>query len=897
MEKVLMKDHWAGLNRDNLLQHGDSGFAGVGHLESASIKCGEKWKNLMLGSIPMPANQNNSPSLQQPAAPSPAYWQQPSFPHFNLLSSLTEILNHQCLVCGESYPSPTDLYQHMIKHHKSIPDIPNQNLSNEKFLQGINVLSPDNYIDSANIHTQMKDTSCSLSTTTSSKQENSGAPSPVDSMKINLQLRSWLCALSTQPQVISPYLYPGLLYPGIPMLASSSNLNINQLQFSTSISDATNASHNGNDVVKSRPQFPLLVNKDFSKVVSTESLNKTNLCHNNASPIDNQSKHSRVACNQQTSLSTSSHYDASDQQTKFSNSKFFEKLQEVSSKNLAKPAVDDVPPGSRLNVKSIEQHISKLISNNEKLLTNPDLEKVKPRRVFRRSSFDPSSMRCNGANFSRLSSNELEYSKPILNQNFKSFQFTSFQDQITNVSGSSPETNKVIQLTRVPSPKNTQHILSGKETGQLVGDQNRLQQNNQIDSFYDLQPLKKNRRTSFFECRSCGVRYRKEDNYKIHKEIYCKYKSNQVKCEEKPLSREAINSSSVLENGIKRKISTSSDENQGQTSLTNGDFVKPKYMKQDQNLQHDLCRTKSADGLLETRLKRDEKNLIKDPSNKNFPAKSALLFSESETLFQTLKEIPEKKLLVAPRKNEREHGRKSEQNKGEKFNNFHANSQNTTKFVDSVSEMLCDHKTNTELTLTPRSNYKFLVQQLSLRNMEDIHTMLCPSSKSVPNDSVWSWQQLTREVGNKINRIATLPQLSEQRPCPSSLTMKITTNSESTTDDQDSKTTVGAQLPDHEIKTSSNSVLTQSKPSSYKQVVDEAVLPKTDHCRKSEHLSIDHDSCGSPEEQSTSQRYVDKYYYFRLSVFVHQEYRMQKSIKHDLYIFIIALRILINVHV
>jgi len=167
------------------------------------------------------------------------------------------------------------------------------------------------------------------------------------------------------------------------------------------------------------------------------------------------------------------------------------KQQDLDNYNPAKvraPPTDNLKRNQSAHKKSLELHILKLISDNEKVLTNPNFEKVKPRRVLRQGSLD--------SNYLTLTNDSVASSQ---HNSFESFK-NSYNAQLLSYQTS--ETNS------------TKRNLgsNGRRTAEA------------------LKPIK------FLQCLECGVRYRKEANYNAHKQFYCQYRKKPLKTDNKRLN-------------------------------------------------------------------------------------------------------------------------------------------------------------------------------------------------------------------------------------------------------------------------------------------------------------------------------------------------------------------------
>ena len=467
---------------------------------------------------------------------------------------------------------------------------------------------------------------------------------------------------------------------------------------------------------------------------------------------------------------------------------------------------------NQLNAKSIEQHISNIISNNEKLLTNPELERVKPRRVFRRNSLDPASLSSYTTGVSKYNPRDAAYYKEsalkprrmlsesdniggLPSTNSKSFE--SYDSYTSNLSLA--EYNKMIQLTRAPFNVAEKHNAASVKLGERVSNvpgssdsdhirgRDLMQAKRDFPLTYSQQP-KKSRRSSFFECNDCGVRYRKEENYKIHKEVYCKFK-NVSSHDAKEKLRRHSDLSGVSPETHRPRFSTDSADTSRlphfklsrpptshvSFSSANGDLVYSSV----KNTRPDLCRTKSAEASLESSSVRDNK--WKKSFESPYTTLSPVAQRTTSSCASVLEALPTNSSCCDPASpsfqpepgvnnsippsklppNKRHLMRHLEQSSPPSISahddaTHSSMSPNDTssgtseKIHGSISEAQGENEVDD--TLIPRSNYKLLVHQISLRNMQDIDLMSDLSTNLLHNKSVWSWEQIQGLKHNQLQQ-------------------------------------------------------------------------------------------------------------------------------------------------
>ena len=766
-----------------------------GHdLNSDSTKWRDNRSKGVFCKLPMILNQDTD---NYAAAFSATCWQKNS----SDASLLSGIL--RCPVCDKIFLTSVDLYQHVTKHHSSFNhNLPvktngfNQNKGSAKdkplskpaefiykHLNGAaRMLNKGQDIDS--FLTPAPDSvpapaiRTALDQGTTPTTHTNFPESLKDSMKINLSLNSWLSSLSLQKKFTDPYLPPSLIMPkvtsGTKSTSEDSSFKPNSTVSSLNLKNISAASF--------APSFFLA--KKLSKFLEIKSLanssnsdhgpqrtgrlstdefsncSQASFCQDVKAPLFNKTHHLPQMC--------------ADQGSFILHGSVIEKPPE-NEDTISVPVICE-PSSNGLSAKSIERHISRLISNNEKLLTNPDLEKVKPRRVFRRSSLDPTSLRSGSSNLSRFNSSDSSSSSITSIQDLKILEpDKTCQEQIAIKSKFFPDCSKVVELKRAPllisstlkMTKNT--FLNCLHSNKQIPEQARRGVKRSCKAL-DLFSSKKKRRATFFECRNCGVRYRKEDNYKIHKKNYCLFKNDKLmidKSSDHFLSEEE-NLVSNCEEKTKKKLSSSSDGSLNLCSQPQSFFFNSsdlKYNDQTLNNKAEFFRTKSAEGVLET-----NSNLVGDCKeslsmaeslNKNFLKEGPLLSTTSKKCILTHSFLHEtkKNLLNDKSKNEKQilDVKSKSQDKShcvingksdlfahneQKFNRLAKNDQfdGDKTFIQSSS-------------LIPRSNYKLLVHQLSLRNSEAINSIAQAFS---PEKAVLSFQQMSQNNYNEPSCSGTL---------------------------------------------------------------------------------------------------------------------------------------------
>ena len=477
-----------------------------------------------------------------------------------------------------------------------------------------------------------------------------------------------------------------------------------------------------------------------------------------------------------------------------------------------RPSVNDKSSSNHLNVKSIEQHISKLISNNEKLLTNPELERVKPRRVFRRNSLDPATLSSYSSGMTKYNSRDAVYfrdaaSKPrrMLSESDNSYRQPNSDSksleapESNNTSSMSlAEYNKMIQLTRAPyaltderrylgtalaTKANEQFSKTSEsryESSKIRGPESFTLKRNYPSNYSHSNShssSKKSRRSSFFECNDCGVRYRKEENYKIHKKIYCKFKNANTMLNANDTFRrhsdlpEPPTCTSGKTLSLERSSHRMLPHFQLTRPLTSRGPAMPAAMEHRptfplKSTRPDLCRTKSAEASLETALvqERNWKRSDHAFSSSSFPvtqsqqhcsvsapATSHLTTSNSDhgrtcfvsgiTSTMPANKLPPNKRHLMRHNFEQESdlapSPQSDPNLIDKP--MVVVSSNADGKAPDTNDIHCESKYDE--SLIPRSNYKLLVHQISLRNLQDIG-MMGDLSANLFKKSVWSWEQM-----------------------------------------------------------------------------------------------------------------------------------------------------------
>jgi len=496
-------------------------------------------------------------------------------------------------------------------------------------------------------------------------------------------------------------------------------------------------------------------------------------------------------------------------------------------------AVSEKPVPGRPSAKSIEQHISQLISDNEKVLLNPVLERVKPRRVFRRNSLDPASLSSYSTQLAAkgaMVGGQLRFSDEAEKFVRKSLAETPPQIDTSRISGvaslpmtssrgmSSSEYDRMIQLTRAPSLSSAarpfhlvdtipDYALSSRVSAsdhEKQGGNVAVLGKRSLSTSATPVGIKRPRRMTFFECSDCGVRYRKEDNYVIHKEMYCKYRRSKFS----PLSRldvsgrqppapdpakDAPSRQSVIQRAVMDQSTASSSSSQastprgtvgihrGYTKILPPDNLSALYAKRPRNYAHaELNRTKSADDALRAertpniasqRLARSpltyapEQHLLRpqpsvrgqgrvneaESTCRNGPG--AAKRSGGDALLSSVSSIPTSKLppnkrhmhLLRCSDDSRDSGTHSsiESTSPKGLENVEqpvdseqsdsARGDSGKRFVHTLSAPnRSDLQASTEANeiavdfnelSVPRSNYKLLLHQISLRNMQDIGYM------------------------------------------------------------------------------------------------------------------------------------------------------------------------------
>lgn len=203
------------------------------------------------------------------------------------------------------------------------------------------------------------------------------------------------------------------------------------------------------------------------------------------------------------------------------------------------------PAGNnRPDLRSIEQHISKLISHNEKILLNPALDRVKPRRVFRRSSLDPSSLTSTPAHnpltptYSAPRTMEPIYSKgsadeksPIqcdrLSVNHAHLGLT----KSNSVGSTAPLRDNTVAKLLDPEMAAASSVLSRydsinqrakavtQELYQSSAARN-IGKRYPEENIYDRNP-KRPRESPVFTCEDCGESFVKKEHCEVHRQMYC----------------------------------------------------------------------------------------------------------------------------------------------------------------------------------------------------------------------------------------------------------------------------------------------------------------------------------------------------------------------------------------
>nr|CAB3262755.1 uncharacterized protein LOC100182798 [Phallusia mammillata] len=465
------------------------------------------------------------------------------------------------------------------------------------------------------------------------------------------------------------------------------------------------------------------------------------------------------------------------------------------SRKIRRESVPDKSSSSRINAKSIEQHISKLISNNEKVLLNPVLERVKPRRVFRRNSLDPASLASYSSAITGKNNTEglpiryIEENAKYANKHLESMgpgiaQSHGFsQEQLPVPPGmTSSEYNQMIQLTRAPHYGQV-HIRHNSS----VDDQASYAHNHQgnehgnSDVFLGKRSLstsvapnfqKKARRTTFFECNDCGVRYRKEENYVIHKQVYCKYRKESTSYSvtsnhdgfgnlKHPIQAAATETNirqSVIHRASEVVESSASSNLPKAYSVSDSNYTKivPPFMRNNfltdpmKFIHQDLCRTKSADAALQSdsaQEKTKDEHKFGESSNCVGP-QHQLLSTEAESspaqssvcTIPTNKLPPNKRHMHLMRCSDSSKERQNESSplSSDQLHNKTLSPQasNATLVPQVETRPITSFANNfasapdggtsilgfNEMSV-PRSNYKLLLHQISLRNMQDIGLM------------------------------------------------------------------------------------------------------------------------------------------------------------------------------
>nr|XP_018672890.1 uncharacterized protein LOC100182798 isoform X1 [Ciona intestinalis] len=449
-----------------------------------------------------------------------------------------------------------------------------------------------------------------------------------------------------------------------------------------------------------------------------------------------------------------------------------------------KQETDDKGSGNRINAKSIEQHISKLISNNEKVLLNPVLERVKPRRVFRRNSLDPASLSSYAASIAGRHVSEGSYPNGEENGLNKMYgdvvQQTFAQDGYPSPDVKPPgistaEYNKMIELTRAPGSGIRKHSMenyenhfrfssndNGPASNRFLGKRNSFSGPTFTDA-------KKPKRT-FFECSDCGVRYRKEENYMIHKQVYCKYKNRRAGFGEeqsfcssnKPdISRVPYNRNVLKPHNNSSLVTSSSQAHCVVTSSLPPHSIETMSMNQS---YADIYRTKIAEA---ERL--HPLYPIQHPDTETTQTGSTDDKEISEGNKQPVNTIPTNKLPPNKRhmhlmrhndddkKTESEHGCTGKDSP-QKLNDISIAGEDE-QFPPSPTTMsserngqqwrsISEGNTSTNdlfhfaESSVPRSNYKLLLHQISLRNLQDMGLITKPQTLSVPKEpTAKQWHQ------------------------------------------------------------------------------------------------------------------------------------------------------------
>ncbi|CAK8683390.1 unnamed protein product [Clavelina lepadiformis] len=520
--------------------------------------------------------------------------------------------------------------------------------------------------------------------------------------------------------------------------------------------------------------------------------------------------------------------------------------------NRKRRSVVEKPSSSRLNAKTIEQHISKLISNNEKVLLNPVLERVKPRRVFRRNSLDPASLTSYAAGITSRNLVDASYFKddeglkrsekfslkqcstpPALGQLPSSEDHFSYQ-HVTGMTNAEKE--KMIQLTRVPQARSQSASTSDDTEGtSSTNDSHRRQQINKKEknNFHErrdsssdnYQPtIKKARRMTFFECTDCGVRYRKEENYQIHKKIYCKYKKDrephqksayipQFSADQVPraaalgpnfnLTRFTIppllgstlpnTATNMLDESL--KTSTRVHENAFLEAHSSQEYQKlvsshvSTSASSEISMHNELNCTKMADAELHLRSMSPQRHGTGSSVKEHISVTNAdASFSQrlSSTLDMTqmntttasvgpMSSIPKNKLPPNKRHLMRHFEEGNSSSGSPQYDRKILTTTTTTSLKSSMVNQSKESLVETRLSeyytkesvevpylpalptvkdssniatydenLVPRSNYKLLLHQISLRNMQDMGILNYANLS--PDKSIWSWQQMQKGI-------------------------------------------------------------------------------------------------------------------------------------------------------
>ncbi|XP_077969610.1 uncharacterized protein LOC144424307 isoform X2 [Styela clava] len=221
---------------------------------------------------------------------------------------------------------------------------------------------------------------------------------------------------------------------------------------------------------------------------------------------------------------------------------------------LIAPSVDANKPSrgpkGRIDSKSIEQHISKLISHNEKILHSPTLDKVKPRRVFRRNSLDPASLSSTPphnqliathnpltATLSAPRSLDPKYSKPLMDNGSQNSDRTNFLMVPSRLADPNPPQSISEEsqssrpfVTVLPDPRRDPHAR--RYIPNVPGDvpsrpPSEAQSNINMASAPTMQQPNVTQRHSFrpkdvpLRCPDCGAQFSKHDTFDIHRKCYC----------------------------------------------------------------------------------------------------------------------------------------------------------------------------------------------------------------------------------------------------------------------------------------------------------------------------------------------------------------------------------------